>query len=163
MAGLALKMPQNNPTHMDVERRFGASLRWLNSEIHGFSLPDTAKPSGASVKALSELAIAYAWLVQCRNRVGPLANCAALETSSNSGADLLLVNVKSDTTRRPPGDIRRRPLIFSRLTWRFDLQDIARRITRRHCVSSTGGVIPPLPRRFHIGSSTIIISFGNRD
>ena len=81
MAGSALKMPQNNPTHMDVERRFGASLRWLNSELHGFSLPDTAKPSGASVKALSELAIAYAWLVQCRNRLSPLANCAALETS----------------------------------------------------------------------------------
>jgi hypothetical protein len=81
MAGSALKMPQYNSTHMDVERRFGASLRWLNSEIHGFSLPDTAKPSGASVKALSELAIAYAWLVQCRNRVSPLTNCAALQTS----------------------------------------------------------------------------------
>jgi hypothetical protein len=81
MAGSALKMPQNNPTQMDVEWRFGASLRWLNSELHGFSLPDTAKPSGASVKALSELAIAYAWLLQSRNKISPLANCAALQTS----------------------------------------------------------------------------------
>lgn len=81
MAGSTRKLPQNTPTHVDVERRFGASLRWLNSEIHGFSLPDTAKPSGASVKALSELAIAYAWLVQCRNRLSPLANCATLERS----------------------------------------------------------------------------------
>jgi hypothetical protein len=82
MGSLARKTPQYTTTHVDVlERRFGASLRWLNSEIHGFSLPDTAKPSGASVKALSELAITYAWLVQCRNRASPLANCAALETS----------------------------------------------------------------------------------
>jgi len=82
MGSFARQTPQYTTTHMDVlERKFGASLRWLNSEIHGFSLPDTAKPNGASVKALSEMAIAYAWLVQCRNRVSPLANCAALEAS----------------------------------------------------------------------------------
>jgi hypothetical protein len=114
MAGSVLKMPQNTPTHVDVERRFGASLRWLNSEIHGFSLPDTAKPSGASVKALSELAIAYAWLVQCRNRLSPLANCAALETSLELWRRFII------------GECQKRPYAEAARRWLIPLSQVAR-------------------------------------
>jgi hypothetical protein len=35
----------------------------------------------ASIKALSELAIAYAWLEDCRSRAIPLANFSALQKS----------------------------------------------------------------------------------
>ena len=64
-----------------LERRLTASLEWLNNNIDCFSPRQAGELSEAGVKALSELAIAYAWLEDCCTRSSPLANFSPLQQS----------------------------------------------------------------------------------
>jgi hypothetical protein len=64
-----------------LERRLTASLEWLNNNIDRFSPREAGELSEAGIKALSELAIAYAWLEDCRSRASPLASFSPLQES----------------------------------------------------------------------------------
>jgi hypothetical protein len=64
-----------------LERRLTASLEWLNNNIDRFSPREGGELSEAGIKALAELAIAYAWLEDCRSRASPLAGLSPLQKS----------------------------------------------------------------------------------
>jgi hypothetical protein len=53
----------------------------LNNDIDCFSPLQAGELIKAGIKALSELAIAYAWLEDCRSRASPLANFSPLRKS----------------------------------------------------------------------------------
>jgi hypothetical protein len=64
-----------------LERRLTASLEWLNTNIDCFSTELASDLGEPRIKALSELAIAYAWLDDCRRRASSLANSIPLQQS----------------------------------------------------------------------------------
>ena len=64
-----------------LKRRLTAGLEWLNNHIDCFTPLQAGELSEAGIKALAELAIAYAWLEDCRSRTSPLANFSPLQKS----------------------------------------------------------------------------------
>jgi hypothetical protein len=71
-------------------RRVTASLEWLNNNIDCFSPRQAGELSEAGIKALSELAIAYAWLEDCHNRASPLADFSPLQKSFEPWRDFII-------------------------------------------------------------------------
>jgi len=64
-----------------LKRRLTTRLEWLNNNIDCFRPRQAGELSEAGIKALSELAIAHAWLEDCRSRASPLANFSSLQKS----------------------------------------------------------------------------------